>query len=319
MNRRFGTLPVSVAVLFLASSLPASRPAGPPGPKLIKILVLSGQNNHDWRTTTPKLVEILQESGRFEVTVDEAPARLCARRLDPYDVILSNWNAFGLDPKTAVWPEATRQAYLDFVRQGKGHVVVHAGSASFPEWGEYLRLTLATFKKGQTYHGPYYEFPVRFEKVRHPVTEGLEPFTTNDELWNAPELAPGAEVLASSFSETSQAGTGRWEPSVLAGRYGDGRTLTIMIGHDAAAMDNPGFKKLLPRAVEWAATGSVAPGLPAQPAGPWHWDQRAGSRLALDVIVLRYRVLVHPGRWHADRLKREAARFSGLRARSSEE
>ena len=174
----------------------------------------------------PKLAAILQESGRSKSRFTEEPAKLTAADLGLNDVILSNWNAFGLDPQTAVWPEETKTAYLDFVRRGKGHVVVHAGSASFPDWSEYGRLTLATWKTGQTSHGPIHEFPVRIENVRHPVTEGLEPFMIRDELWNAPGLAEGAEVLASSFSAADKQGTGRWEPAVLAGRFGEGRTLT---------------------------------------------------------------------------------------------
>ncbi|MCK7527823.1 MAG: ThuA domain-containing protein [Ignavibacteriales bacterium] len=175
-----------------------------------------------------------------------------------HDVILSNWNAYGLDPQTAAWPDETKNAVPRFRPAGKGHVVVHAGSASFPDWSEYGRLTLATWKTGQTSHGPIHEFPVRIENVRHPVTEGLEPFMIKDELWNAPGLAEGAEVLASSFSAADKQGTGRWEPAVLAGRFGEGRTLTILLGHDAEAMDAPGFRTLLRRAVEWAATGRVS-------------------------------------------------------------
>ncbi len=281
MSHRSGTWTVSAAILVIAIYGSSVGPQAPVPQGLVRVLVLSGQNNHDWKATTPKLVEILKESGRFEVQVFDHPGALTAESLGSYDVILSNWNAFGLDAKTSAWPEPARKAYLDFVKQGKGHVVVHAGSASFPDWTDYNRLTLATWKNGQTRHGPIHEFPVRIEKVRHPVTEGLASFTTTDELWNAPGLAQGAEVLASSFSDTGQGGTGRWEPSVLAGSLGKGRTLTILLGHDVAAMETLGFKKLLLRAVEWAATGRVTEGRPAQPAGPWRLEKKPGSSLAL--------------------------------------
>ncbi len=36
-------------------------------------------------------------------------------------------------------------------------------------------------------------------------------------------------------------------------------------------------------------------------------------------LVLRYRVVVHPGRWDGGRLKKEAARFSGRPIRSPKE
>jgi len=40
----------------------------------IQTLLLTGQNNHDWRRTTPICQELLEESGRFEVTVCEDPS-----------------------------------------------------------------------------------------------------------------------------------------------------------------------------------------------------------------------------------------------------
>jgi type 1 glutamine amidotransferase len=281
MNLGFRSFALAAAALFVAQTGPAAGPSAPAGETPIRVLVLSGQNNHDWKTTTPKLVAILKESGRFDVRVTEEPAQLTARSLLSCDVILSNWNAFGLDPAASAWPDEVKRAYLDFVRKGKGHVVVHAGSASFPNWSEYHRLTLATWKDGLTSHGPIHEFPVRMEGVRHPVTEGLGSFTTRDELWNAPGLADGAEVLASSYSASDKGGTGRWEPAVLAGHFGNGRSLTILLGHDAGAMDNPSFRTLLLRAVEWAATGRVSSGKAKGPTGPWRWDREDGASLTL--------------------------------------
>ncbi len=121
------------------------------------------------------------------------------------------------------------------------------------------------------------------EGVSHPVTEGLEPFTTRDELWDNPGLAAGAEVLASSLSVLEKGGVRQWEPAVLAGEFGKGRSLTILLGHDAAAMTNPGFQTLLVRAVEWAATGRVSPeqAEAATAEEPWRWEKKTGSSLAL--------------------------------------
>jgi len=230
----------------------------------VRVLLLSGQNNHDWTATTPELEAILGEGGRFAVDVTEEPGALTARSLEPYDVVVSNWNAFGAGPGGAAWSAETREAYLDFVRRGKGHVVVHAGSSSFDDWEDYRELTLATWRMEQTSHGPNHEFPVRIDDDAHPVTAGLEGFTTTDELWNRPGLVEGVRVLASSFSAADKEGTGSWEPAVLADRFGEGRSLTILLGHDVRAMGTPGFRALIRRAVEWAATGDV--GTPS-----WRW------------------------------------------------
>lgn len=267
------------AVLASAALVGATFCKAPGTAAPIRVLLLSGQGNHDWMSTTPRLEGVLEQDGSFEVDVRE-PGLLTSEALAPYDVILSNWNAYGLDPVSSAWPEATRSAYLDFVRQGKGHVVVHAGGSSFEDWDEYARLTLAAWKAGRSSHGPVHVFPVRIDDPSHPVTAGLAPFTIRDELWNRPGTVEGAEVLASSFSARDKEGTGEWEPAVLAGGFGKGRSLTILLGHDAEAMDNPGFRALLLRAVEWAARGRVSPREEAAESS-WRWKKTDGAALAL--------------------------------------
>ena len=40
----------------------------------IKVLIIDGQNNHDWKTTTPIMKWILEDSGRFTVDISTTPA-----------------------------------------------------------------------------------------------------------------------------------------------------------------------------------------------------------------------------------------------------
>lgn len=297
-------LRVFAALILAGGALAGQAATGSPRAP-IRVLIVSGQNNHDWKTTTPALAAILERAALFRVDVTEEPSALTAASLKPYDIILSNWNAYGRDPASADWPEAAKSAYVDFVRRGKGHVVVHAGSASFPNWREYLELTLATFKPGQTYHGPRHEFPVRIDVKDHPVTRGLKDFTIADELWNRVEITGRPQVLVSSFSSLETQGTGRWEPSVLAGSFGKGRSVAIFLGHDAEAMADPDFGVLLARGVEWAATGRVtesgraefASAAGKKPAGKnsWRWELDEGRALALTGPAgLLWRFNFHP-------------------------
>lgn len=251
-------LPAICAVSMLALS--AADP--------VRVMILSGQNNHKWQETTPALQGALESDGRFKVTVCETPWSLTPGQFEKVDVIVSNWNAFtnpakGVAPKVAEWPEAARSAYVEFVRNGGGHVVVHAGSSSFPEWEDYQKICLATWKLGTTEHRHPHEFEVRMDEPSHPVTAGLSGFKTFDELWIHPGVAPGAQVLASSFSVKDEKGGDEWIPSVLVGEFGKGRCFTILLGHaagkDGQFMSNPQFQELFRRGVEWAATGSVTP------------------------------------------------------------
>jgi HEAT repeat protein len=215
----------------------------------LRVLILSGENNHDWRQTTPKLKSILTASGRFAVDVTEHPEQCDAQTFSRYDALLSNWNAFG-NPGATNWPDATRAALLDFVRNGKGFVVVHAGGSSFYDWPEYQQLAGAWWKMGQTSHGSPHEFTVK-PLGDHPITRGMKPFRTTDELWVQPGVGSLARALA----------IGDDQPLAFTLEFGSGRGFALLLGHSAAFMATPGFQSLLLRGAEWAATGNVT--LPA--------------------------------------------------------
>ena len=212
-----------------------------------RVIILTGANNHNWQATTPELKGILEKSGEFDVEVVTEPENLSAERLSNCDVLLSNWNAFGKE-KPAPWSAALRSAYVEFVRNGGGHVVAHAGSSSFYEWDDYHSICCATWKGG-TGHKKIHEFEVRATDHEHVVTRGFEKTRTTDELWFRPFVQAQAKVLAESFSET----TGKWEPSALAGRFGEGRCFTLLLGHDVNGMRSDVFKTLLVRGTAWAA------------------------------------------------------------------
>ncbi len=103
-----------------------SPPAPAQAAEPIRVLIVDGQNNHDWQRTTPYLKSILEKTGRFEVFVSTAPAK-SPRTLEgfrpqfsDYDVVLSNYNG-------ETWPEHARKAFEDFVSAGGG-----AASTSTP-------------------------------------------------------------------------------------------------------------------------------------------------------------------------------------------
>ena len=283
-----GLLPPAMIILSLLAPLAGADRAGAneggDATDGIRVLIISGQNNHNWRETTPRIEEILEDSGRFTVDVTTQPEKLTAELLEPYDVIVSNWNTFTARykaPREDGWSDATKQAYLDFVRSGKGHVAIHAGSSSFYDWPEYQRLVITSFKVGQTDHGARHTFPVRIDEPAHSITRGLESFRTFDELWHDAPIAEGGKVLASAFSSKESGGSGEYEPVAMVRRFGEGRSFTTLLGHDAKAMMSDGFRTLLVRGTEWAATEEVAlkqteDDQPAE-SPPLRWEQTDDS------------------------------------------
>lgn len=233
------------AVLGLGLALLAGTARAADAPRA---LIFSGQNNHNWKETTPKLKAILEAGGRFAVDVTEHPEQMKAETLAKYDLIVSNWNAWG-KPAVPQWPDAMRAAFLDFVRGGKGFVVVHAGGSSFGDWPEYQQIAGTWWQLGQTHHGAPSQFTVT-PAADHPITRGVEPFSTTDELWQKPGTHPAAKIIATADNQ----------PVALVTELGKGRGFAILLGHNGAFMDNPGFQTLLRRGAEWAATGKVTAG-----------------------------------------------------------
>jgi len=261
-------------------------------PGAIRVLILSGRNNHDWRQTTPFLRQILEATGRFDVRVVEEAAGLSDEALEPYDVIVSDYNG----PR---WPSRAEAAVEAFVRSGKGLVVVHAASYAFgemevlgpghrrtglrePAWRPWAEMVGASWTEGppRSGHAPRHVFEVKLVDQAHPITQGLPPsFRISDELYHNLVLRPGIHLLATAYDDPKIGGTGREEPLLWVLNYGQGRIFHTALGHDVAAMQAPGFVTTFARGVEWAATGKVT--LPAE----IHWQAPKQNPLRVQLVV----------------------------------
>jgi len=233
--------------------------------KKIPVLLLTGANNHDWKRSAPLLKKVLEDSGRFAVTLTEDPSAALedAATLSTYGLILSDYN--GPD-----WSATAQKNFMAAVAGGTGFAAVHAANNSFPEWKEYEKMIALTWRP-ESGHGEFHEFTVEMDDPTHPITRGLAAFRTPDELYHKLVRTPGVElkVLASAWSEPARGGTGRREPMITVTHYGRGRVFYHALGHvwpgdpaanrgcSLVALENPGFQALLLRGCEWAATGEV--------------------------------------------------------------
>jgi uncharacterized protein len=226
----------------------------------LNVLLLTGKNNHEWQQTTPALQRILEESGRFTVTVLNDPSRCDAQFLAPYDAIVSNWTNF--PDRDRVWGERSESAIVNFVRSGKGFVLFHAASATFPFWPDYRDMIGAGWGE-RSGHAPSRIFAVTVVDQDHPITRIVGDFIINDELWHGMDTRPGVHVLCTAYSDTAGGGSGRKEPVAFSLGFGQGRCFNLALGHDVAAMMDPNWRLLLLRGTEWAATGEATISVPA--------------------------------------------------------
>ena len=275
-----------LAFFLILTGWPAAAPAA------LRVLIIDGQNNHDWRRTTPVLKAILESSGLFQVEVATTPPKGgdfsgFHPDFEKYRLVVSNYNDF---PNGDAWPANVQLAFDRFVRSGGGFVSYHAADNAFPNWPAYnVMIGIGGWMGRNETSGPYWyfqdqklvsdatpgpagnhgartPFQVVVRDSSHPITRGLPEkwMHAADELYSRMR-GPGENmtVLATAYSDPANRGTGRDEPMLLALRYGKGRVFHTVLGHDPPAMQCVGFIVTLQRGAEWAATGRVTVKAPA--------------------------------------------------------
>lgn len=256
----------------------------------IRVLLIDGQNNHNWRATSPILKKIIEAPGRFTLDVtsnlkpNDKPGEIDKTvpfppDLSKYDVVLSNYNG-------QPWAAEFNKSLEDNLKEGKiALVIVHAANNSFGGWNEYRKMVgMGWYGKntgerlylddqgksiklpvnegdgpGHRYTGP---FKVILRDAEHPVTKGMpaEWMHDRDELYdNMRGPIENIHLLASAYSK----GTMKHEPMIWTISYGKGRVFHTPMGHDVQAMKCVGFAATVQRGTEWAATGKVTIPLPA--------------------------------------------------------
>jgi len=274
--------------LMLALAVPVTVPMTPTltAAEPLKVLLLDGQNNHNWKATTPLLRKILEDAG-MKVEVSTAPAKAedmakWTPAFKGHDVVVSNYNG-------TPWSKETQTAFDAYVKTGGGFVAVHAANNSFPAWleynemigvggwggrneksGPYIRFKDDKFVRDESKgnggsHGKAHPFVVSVRNGEHPITKGLpkEFMHAQDELYDRLRgPAKGLTVLATAFADKSTGGSGEHEPMLMVIDYGKGRVFHTTLGHDTTAIKCVGFAVTLQRGAEWAATGKVTQKVP---------------------------------------------------------
>lgn len=275
--------------LSLAAAILSAITFAPVDSKPLRVVIIDGQNNHNWRATTPIIKRGLEGTGRFTVDVstnlklgDTKPGEVSnpvafPPDLSKYDVVLSNYN--GLP-----WPEQFNKSLADRVREGQvGLVVFHAADNAFTGWPEFNAMIGMGWRnnkfgdrifvnaEGKEVRQPkgdglgagetsLHAFKVTVRDAEHPITKGMP-----REWLHAPDqLVHGlrgpienVHVLATAYSDKSKKGTGEHEPSMWTIAYGKGRVYHTPMGHGLDSVRCLGFLTGLSRGCVWVATGSV--------------------------------------------------------------
>jgi type 1 glutamine amidotransferase len=280
--------PATLTVLALAAMATVPLRAAADEPK-IRVLIVDGCSNHDWRLTTRAIRAILEPTGLFDVAVSTSPPSAASPGWDEwrpkfrdYDVVIQTYNDLG---GGAPWPAEVRADFEAWVHDGGGVYVWHAGNNAFPDWPAYSQMIgLGWRKKNQgvalriddeekivriplgegsdTNHG------ARFDALvvllgDHPIHEGMPRRwkAANIEVYNYPR-GPAEDVEVLSYANDEARTKMNW-PIEWTVNFGKGRVYTSTLGHvwkgdvQPVTVRDAAVQTLLTRALQWLAKRPV--------------------------------------------------------------
>jgi hypothetical protein len=274
-----------MAIWFLVS-LPLAATAG--DTNKIKVLIVDGFSNHDWKYNTQLLRGILEPTGLFEVSVSTAPPTNGAPgwaawrpKFSDYDVVIQTCNDFKSGTQ---WPGEVQAAFENYVTNGGGFFDYHSANNAFAKWpasNEMIGLgwrnkdfgwavavdtneNLVRIPAGEgldTAHGPQSDVVIH-NLGAHPIHAGLP------RQWKTPHLevyyyargpAKNLEVLSYGFDAKTRM---NW-PTEWTVTYGKGRVYNSTFGHvwqgdvQPPALRCAGVQTILVRALQWLAKRPV--------------------------------------------------------------
>jgi type 1 glutamine amidotransferase len=271
-----------------------------------KTLIITGQNNHKWKASSPVLKQILDETGLFSSEIMITPDK--GGDMKTFDPDFSRYRLVVIDYNGEPWSKKTNNAFIEYVKNGGGVVLYHAADNSFPAWKEYNEMSglggwgdrnqkdgpYVYYKNNQLItdtssgiggsHGKRREFLVRTRITDHPITRGLPVAWLHgtDELYSQLRgPAKNMQILATAFADSALGGgTMRDEPILMTITFGKGRIFHTTMGHadegGGPSMHCVGFITTLQRGAEWAVTGDVTQKV------PWDFPSAAGVVLRPD-------------------------------------
>lgn len=264
----------------------------------IKVLIVDGFNNHNWRQTTAIAKSVLEKTGFFTVAVTTSPDQ------PPTSPAYLSWNPRFRDHEAVLlnvcnintatsWPDSIRRSLIDFITAGGAAFAFHAAAASFKEWPDYVRLVGFTWADRN--YGPSYEilngfpkeipagvgdgtghgsrFNALIQTAPHPIFRGLSPawLAYDTEVYTYPRTVAGAwgGVTPMGYAKDETGGSGKTWPVMVLVRQGKGHAFTSLLGHLDNGETYPdrladwGLHLTLIRSLEWMTRREVQYPVPA--------------------------------------------------------
>ncbi len=226
------------------------------------LLLMGGPDYHNLPLHFAELAGIFAGEGHVDLRITTALDTLSPDILSGYQAVI-NWSTF-------LQPTAQQvDTLLAAIDGGLGFFAIHGGSATFWNSAPYLTMLGSRFLR----HDPYKEFLVEIAASPHPITEGVDDFRVNDELYELGGNTGEFEAFSSAISEGNPYGgnvaalgegdlgpdiqvlaSAEGHPLLYAKTYGQGRVHYNALGHDLEALTHPSFRRLALQGLRWVSS-----------------------------------------------------------------
>jgi type 1 glutamine amidotransferase len=237
---------LAIAALgMLASGATAAEAAAEAEPSRVLLVTGVDYQGHHWKKTAPPLRAALEKDPRLEVRIVDDLEFLATDVIFDYDVLFLHFKNYDQPQRF----EAVRANLTRFLDEGGGIVLFHFTCGAFEQWDGFLDLAGRVWDKEKRGHDPRGPFTVHVVDREHPITNQLDDFEIDDELYTCLGGDRPIRVLATARSKVD----GQDYPMAFVCEGGRGRVFHTVLGHDVKAIAAPGLGQLIQRATLWAA------------------------------------------------------------------
>ncbi|WP_042166706.1 ThuA domain-containing protein [Paenibacillus gorillae] len=210
-----------------------------------KVYIIRDDINHPKEVIDPVMEKVFDEERWEVILTDRARDLIETEGAADLTLFFTNGRPEGEENLT---PEEQLQI-VQQVRSGMGMMFIHAGLVLIePDSPFYMELNSGRFVEHSPHHVEVTNNPAT--SFKHPIIEGIEPFTVLDEHYYCQVDTTRTDVILFSTSQHVTA-AGGWAHGV-----GTGKVVALTPGHNPEALGDPQMIQLMKNGANWAVRQS---------------------------------------------------------------
>lgn len=245
MSRMMNALRTFILLLFAVANSELSHAAD----KSLKVLIITGGHAFE----KAPFFKVFKDNRKisFTATTQGRSSEAYEREdLLTYDVVV-------LYDMVSQITELQKAKFLSLFEKGTGVLVLHHALCSYQDWPEYEKIIGGKYLMKEEQRGDAIypksdyqhdvDFAVQIVTKEHPITQGMADFKIHDEIYKRFRVLPDVTPLLT----TDQPDSGK--PLSWTCTRGKSRVVYLQLGHDHSAYENPNYRMLVARSIDWVA------------------------------------------------------------------